>query len=287
MKTELVEVAALIREASELEPLPASTARLATLVTGEEFELDEVAETIRLDEALTGRLLGAANSARSGARVTVSTVDQAVLRLGPGAVLALALGSGVGARMRQALPGYGLSEGELWRHSVAAALAVERSRRYSRCPVQPEAFAAALLHDLGKLVLSRHLSPETLATLGEARQARGLSMDEAEHEVLGTGHAAIGASVARHWGLPDSICLAIEHHHAPLDAPDERSRRLCSLIRLADATAKEVRAACGEDARNEFGPSIAGSLGINSAGFEALCEDVSRRFDEVLERYGD
>ncbi len=66
MNPGLVDVSALIKDATELEPLPASAVRLARLVADEQRNVADVAETIRLDEALTGRLLSAANSSLSG-----------------------------------------------------------------------------------------------------------------------------------------------------------------------------------------------------------------------------
>lgn len=287
MQPTLVDVEALILEATELEPLPASTIRLAGLVARGDAELSEIADTIRLDEALTGRLLGMANSVRSGARVDIGTVEEAVMRLGPGQILAIALGSRLDRSLGEALPGYDLSEGELWRHSVAAALAVDRSRRYCRRSPEPEAFAAALLHDIGKLVLARHLSPPARAAVLRVREERGLSTDEAERIALGIGHAELGARIARNWGLPETIALAIRHHHAPLDAPDEPSRKLCSHILLADAVASQVDAPC--DGRNQgrlgFSPAIAGSLGISQVGFEELCQDVRAQLVEVIATY--
>ena len=285
MNPGLVDVDALIEDACQLKPLPASTTRLASLVVDDDSELAELVEIVRLDEALTGRLLGAANSPQSGARVPITTVEDAIMRMGTGAVLALALGSGIGTEMRRALPAYGLNEGELWKHSVAAALAIERARPHCRRRICPEAYAAALLHDVGKLVLARHLAPEAVEAVQRARSERGIGLDDAEREVLSVGHAQLGAAVARAWSLPELICLGIEHHDSPLAAPDETSRSLCSQVVLADSVAATIGATCGGTRNTCFSPDIAGSLGITSAGFEALCEDVDRRLEDVMALY--
>ncbi len=285
MNPGLIDVEALVRDAQELKPLPASTTRLATLVAADEAELAEIAETVRLDEALMGRLLGAANSAASGARAPITSVEGAVMRLGPGRVLALALGSAVGTEMRQALPAYGLSEGELWNHSVTSALATERARPYCRRPIRAEAYAAALLHDLGKLVLARHLEADRIAAIQRVREEQGLGLDDAERAILSIGHAELGAAVARAWKLPELICEAIEHHHTPLAAPNEASRVLCSQILLADSVATSIGATCGGTRNTCFSPDLAGSLGITTAGFDALCRDVEARVQDVLDLY--
>ena len=286
METRLVNLEDLVHEAKELEPLPASATRLARLVSTPDWNLEAIAETIRLDEALTGRLLSAANSAWSGARHEITTVEQAVMRLGPGRVLSLAIGASVGRRLHAALPPYGLAEGELWRHSVAAALAVEAMPRYCRRPVSPEAFASALLHDIGKLILARHLDGGAVAELERACVEGGLTYEEAELHILQVSHAELGAAVARHWGLPETIASGIQHHHHHLDGATETARILCLQIALADAAAVAVGAPCGEVRDVGFSPALAGGLGIGQDEFARLCSEVETQLEDVLAAYG-
>src|SRR5687768_5638604 len=100
----MIELKELLEDARTLEPLPASASRLASLLSGSGWDIKEVCEAVRLDEALTGRLLAVANSARSGAREQVGTVETAVMRLGTGAVLGIALGAAVRKSCQTALP---------------------------------------------------------------------------------------------------------------------------------------------------------------------------------------
>ena len=284
--TGLVDLQALVHDAEDLAPLPATTARIAGMVSASDWSLTEISDVIRLDQALTGRLLGAANSVLGGARQAISSIDQAVMRLGPGAVLSIAIGGAVKEEMQRALPEYGLGEGALWRHAVASALAAELARDHCKRELPAEGFAAALLHDLGKLVLARHLDPDALAFLQRATDEGGLSSEAAEQLVLRVCHAEIGALVARRWGLPELLCLGIQYHHNPLACPETPARRLCLQIALADAVASRVGESCGEDPRpHAFSPAVAGGLGIGRPAFEHLCGKVERRLDAVLEAY--
>lgn len=287
MKTDSIDLDALVQDTEDLDPLPASVARIAALLTEPDWELAEIARVIELDQALTMRLLRAANSAASGARRDITSVDQAVVRMGPGTVLATSIGVSVRARMEAPLPQYGLAAGELWRHSVAAALAVRAARPRVRASIEPHAFASALLHDVGKLVLARHLQP-TLRTFTErACREGGLTLEEAQSEVLRSCHAEAGALVVRQWGLPECIALGVRYHHAPLHAPDEGSRRLAYQIALADAVAAASGAGCGTFHENpELTPAIAERLGITREGYEALCHEVDQELDAVLASYG-
>jgi putative nucleotidyltransferase with HDIG domain len=187
--------------------------------------------------------------------------------------------------MNRALPAYGLDEGQLWRHSVASALAIERSGRYGKRPVRPEAFAVALLHDVGKLVLARHLRADHVASIRRMQDDGVVDLDEAERSVVAVGHAQLGARIARHWQLPESIALGIEHHHSPLCGPDEESRLLCAQVQLADAVAAKIGHSCGDGHIGGFTPALAGSLGMTIDAFDELCVDVERRLDDVLESY--
>ena len=57
----------------------------------EDWQLEDLVNAVQLDQALTGRLLGAANSVWSGAQAPVVDVEHAIMRLGPGTLLALAV----------------------------------------------------------------------------------------------------------------------------------------------------------------------------------------------------
>ena len=144
----------LVKAAHKLEPLPASVSRLAQLMVKDDWSIRDAEETISFDQTLTARLLRLANSAASGSRREISTIQDALVRMGTGVVLSMATGSSISRMTKTGLPEYGLEEGALWRHSIAAALAAEAAVGVCETEVPPESFTAALLHDIGKLVCS-------------------------------------------------------------------------------------------------------------------------------------
>ena len=285
MSPALLDLQALIDDATGLEPLPASSTRLAGLLTEDDIDMEAVVECVRLDEALTARLLSAANSAMSGSRHEIDSVESAIRRLGPGMVLAFAVGSSVRGQLSGVVEEYGLSEGELWRHSVACALAIDRARTHCRQPVPTHAFPTALLHDIGKLVLARHLEARPRKEILRAQTERNLTREQAEVEILHVCHARVGGMVAEAWQLPKKIADGIRYHHRPLSARDQKARKLCHQIVLAEAVADMVGASAGSDEPHVFDASLAGSLGITRMGFEALVAEVDEALDEVLAIY--
>ena len=226
----------LLVAVSELEPLPPTVARLAQVFSSGNWSADEIEEIITLDQALAARVLSRANSAASASAVEVVRVRDAVVRIGIGPVLSLVTGHAVRGTVQPALIEYGLTEGELWRHSVASALAVEVLASACSHPLPAESFAAALLHDIGKLIMVRFLDSSQLVLIAEARDREHLSAIEAEVDVLGVHHGEAGGLVARHWKLPRRIVAGITHHHEP----DAGSDLVCDVVHVANVLAKRV-----------------------------------------------
>ena len=273
----------LIAKAYDLEPIPMSGTRLANLMANPESTLESIIEVVTLDQALAGRALRAANSAASAASSPVTTVKNAVIRLGRSTMLTLGFGAKVRQQLQQAVPEFGLAENTLWRHSVAAALTTESLGAACKVQIPPESYAAALLHDIGKLVLARFLDPDLLSYLRRAQEEGHCNPLQAEMEILGVNHAELGGLVARHWGLPDSIALGVQYHHAPTD----EHPLVCHVVCVADELAKtieptgQISPPYPEDHTASFQ-----KLGVDVQVKLNVCQAVSARFGKILELFG-
>ena len=206
---------AVIRSAFEMPALPQSTVRLATIISNENVELVDVVQVIECDPALTLKLLRVANSVYSSSSRQIGTVKDAVIRLGNGTILGLAIGSCVQPTIVKVIPGYNLTGSDFWRHSLAAAMSTECLRAFTRKRVPTVAFTAALLHDIGKVVLGNFLDLETVEYLEHATRNGKLPAHRAELEVLSMNHGDVGGVVAQHWGLPETVTKGITYHHNP------------------------------------------------------------------------
>jgi putative nucleotidyltransferase with HDIG domain len=278
----VIDLEAVMRSANDLEPLPASATRLAELVSREDSHLQEIEEVIRFDQALTGRLLRSANSAANATSREITTVREAVMRLGAGTVLSLAIGFSVRKHLDAGDPEHGLAEGALWRHSVATALAAQMAAPFLQVSVPAESFTAALLHDLGKLILCRFLTPQIRMTLYRAYSQGAMNRLQAERSVLGIDHGELGGIVARHWGLPDSIVNGIIYHHNPQKADE----KVCYITSLADMVALTIGTAVDADLPVPEGhQEIRLRLGITARGFQQLCVAVADKLADLSERY--
>ncbi|MGQ0825182.1 MAG: HDOD domain-containing protein [Actinomycetota bacterium] len=275
----MIDLDALARAAADLDPLPASVTGLAVLVCDGTPEIADVVELVQFDQALTATLLRTANSSWSASRVEITTVKDAVVRLGSGPVLSLALAVDIRGRLQHAIPEYGLAEGDLWEHSVAAAVAAELVARHAAVPPPAETATAALLHDVGKLVMARFLEPALLVALQRA-EAQGLTRRKAEADVLGIDHAELGALIAQSWGLPPALVRGIGSHHEPT-----ASDVVACGVHVADVLAKTVGAGLDDNPDAATFTTACATLGLAPDGFEAVCRLVEARLEAVRGRF--
>jgi HD-like signal output (HDOD) protein len=279
----------LFSSAEAIDALPITVTRLAELVADDAHDFRDIAEVVAMDQSLTALLLRRANSAALGGRTQITTVRDAAMRLGTGALLSMALASSVHNRMSGALPAYGLGAGELWKQSVSASLATDVLRMKASVTIPPEASTAALLHDFGKVVLSTHFGAQVLTMLEQAASSEGMDLLSAERAVFGVDHADIGGVVAQRWKLPHTIVDAVIHHHEV----DPGMTPTVAAVSLAHAMVPEVLAGQDDDeATGELeGPSAAETHGVllESLGigdYAAVLEAARARYAQMADKFG-
>ena len=273
----------LVVAVSELEPLPPTVTRLSQLASRGDWTAAEIEEVIALDQALTARVLSWANSAASASAVEIVRVRDAVVRIGIGPLLSLVTGYSVRNTVQPAIVEYGLTEGELWRHSVASAFAAEVLAPACGRALPPESFAAALLHDIGKLIMARLLDSSLRAQIADAQGQGQRSSVEVETDILGMHHGEAGGLVARYWKLPSRIIAGITYHHEP-DAGDDL---VCDVVHVANVLAKRVgtgRIGVAQD--NLIHPASLERLGLAAHALEACHATLVDRLATVEARYG-
>jgi putative nucleotidyltransferase with HDIG domain len=273
-----------ILEAVEaLAPLPATVTRMAGIVSRFDWDVKEIEEAVALDPVLTAKILVLANSALAARGHEIASVRAAVMRIGAGPLFSMAMSIGMQKQFKRPLLAYGMSEDDLWVHSVATGLAAEELQRLRRkLPV--ESFAAALLHDVGKLVLSRFIDPVRVKVLNAEAGAGGVPHEDAELEILGVRHGEIGAAICDHWQLSPPIREGIQHHHRPGDSREPVAR----IVHVANAVANHVGARrAGQKTLQApaIDPAARDELKLTDPEVASIAEGVHARLDDVLRRY--
>lgn len=216
--------------------MPATAARLLPLLQDPDSSAAKIEDILKYDPGLTANILKLTNSAYFGLPSLVSSVRQAIMLLGWKRLLQLVITMCMSALMKRSIPGYDLPRGELWRHSVAVSVAADLLVTSLSIGNADEVFTAALLHDIGKLVLGDYVQ-EDLEKI-EVMVAKGISFEVAEYIVLGTNHADIGARILQNWALPQDLVNAVSWHHDPENC--DKYCLLSDVVHVANVVGRRV-----------------------------------------------
>ena len=223
---EPLQMSALLRD---LPVLPAAVLELLDMLGSEDIETSMLVSKIALDPALTAKTLRLANSSFYGIPRHVNSVTDATTVLGLRTVRAVVTAAAMSGSFQPPVC-EGFDFQAFWRHAVGVAAGAKLVA--SAAGVEAEAaFTAGLLHDIGRLVLASAFAPHFERTLVYAAEC-GVDACAAEHTLLGTDHAAVGAIVTEHWRFPACIVEAIGRHHAP--PPSGCAVQLAHVVGAAD-----------------------------------------------------
>jgi len=101
------------------------------------------------------------------------------------------------------------------------------------CPSDEEIYLAGLLHDIGLLVLD-FIAPKLSDQLHTRLLAEPeCSMEEMEAKLLEMSHSELGAQLASHWALPETLVAVLRGHHAEGVEQSKSVIALTAMLRLA------------------------------------------------------
>lgn len=273
----------LLEGVDRLDPLPITVTTLMRKMSEEFVSPREIAAVIEHDQAIAATLMRAANSVALGGRMHIERVGDAVARLGLDFILNLALGSHMKS-LAVPVDLYDLSEDDFWLHGAVASLAANEIIAAVAPSVQipKHAAIAALMHDIGKLILVRYADID-LSEIWSLTESKGITFVEAERQLLGFDHAEVGAAMARKWAFPDDIRHAIAvHHQVPLLDPTP----LTDCVMLANIVTKTVGVGVGAEGMNLYADQgCMKRLGLGYTGFGKICSDVMSSMDELKSLY--
>jgi HD-like signal output (HDOD) protein len=205
-----------LMSAQQLPSAPEVAQQMLVTVNRENATVDQLAKLIARDQSLAARLLRLANSAFFAIRTRVTSIPQAVTLLGFARVRNLVLGLSIWTAFDAQDPAGRRYRARMWVHTAMVAatarMLVERTGGDGGT-----AFAAGLLHDVGKLVLGLRLGASYWSLLDEAA-ARGVDAAAVETEAFGCHHATVGGWLLQLWQLPPALVDPVALHHDPLTA---------------------------------------------------------------------
>jgi putative nucleotidyltransferase with HDIG domain len=198
-----------------LQPLSPVVVRVLEMTDRDFVSAREIVNVINGDLRFSTRVVKAANAPCLGLPRPVTTVAEAVLLLGTEALRASVVAAAARDALYRSLPGYGMAAQDLWRHSIACAMAAEIIAEMTGYNNRAEAFVAGLLHDVGKIVLDEDMQAAVPLVRGLMNKENCQFLD-AERMALGFDHCHTGGRIARTWGVPQHIVQAIALHRKPI-----------------------------------------------------------------------
>lgn len=267
----------IVREVRNLPSAPKVLPRLKELLTDGNSAMHEIVALIRLDPGIAARVLQVANSAYFSKGVRCFTVDEAVNRVGYVEVYELVSFAVASQVLVRPLDVYGIEADELWKLSVAGALAAELLAQRTRQD-RDVAYTIGLLHCVGMVAIDewalRAGRKLELTHTGFPREAV-----ESERAVFGFTQAETGAALLRHWDFPTSMSEPVRWQYTPR-ASASQAKMACLL-----SAAKWLRSAvCTR--KGEKGPVMPDAahlqpLGIGTMTLQAMVPEVAARMTAV------
>jgi HD-like signal output (HDOD) protein len=255
-----VEIRQRIERCPKLASLDSINRKLAGLVNSERGYTSQIAEIIRRDPSLTARLLRMVNSVYFGLSAKVNNIEEAVLYMGLRQIRELSMATPVIEEMERFAPSLPrLSWRELWQHSIGTAIVTREILSFTDLLVDDDTdYIVGLLHNVGKVVLAVNWPAEFERLL--AREYPSVeAVCEAERELVGWDHAAIGGYYLERHQLAPEISQAVRFHSDPAGAGEHQ--RFAAAVQVAD---RVVRAA-----------------GV-PGGFERLAQDALTPWDQSV-----
>ncbi|MBJ6726992.1 HDOD domain-containing protein [Geomesophilobacter sediminis] len=209
--------------------------KLQALLSAKDFTIDQVVALIIKDPALTSQILRLANSAFFSGLSKVTTITEAVVRLGAREVASVAmLASQQNSYQSLNSPELKAYAQLLWRHAIGCAIGSRwLAEKTGYGHLAQEAFIAGLLHDIGNLLILK-----VVEGMGgsEEQPIKSISR-ELVTEIMLSMHADSGYELMQRWNLPDLYCVIVRDHHRE---QKDTSNLLLSIVHLVDNACRKI-----------------------------------------------
>jgi len=222
----------ILARIKSLPPFPVTVNKVMELLRNDDYSVKDVVEVIKRDPAVVTNILKISNSAYFGPHKPIKSISDAVVFLGQKQLLKAMQTASLARFYKRGKRVYGADALDLWEHSVAVAVMSQILMRQIHGREDDTLYTAALLHDIGKLIMGEFVEGTTERIFELV--SCGHSFLEAEEEVIGINHADLGGKIAESWNFPRELVLAIKYHHRPDLLPEEGATDLPYLVYLSD-----------------------------------------------------
>ncbi len=219
-------------QALQLPVFPHVALKLMNVLAKVDYSIAQVAQMIIEDQALSSHVLRMANSTFFGGLSKVTTIRDAIVRLGARQVtnvVTVVTQSQQYCTQDKTLEAYMQT---LWKHSLGCALGTKWfAEKTGYKELAQEGLLAGLLHDIGQLLLLKVLE-DVQASEPELILSKPVIVDVLQHM-----HVEQGTMLMQHWNIPELYGEIVRQHH---DETYDTSNTLLLMVRLVDMACKKM-----------------------------------------------
>lgn len=237
---------------STMPMLPELANEVIQLVVDPEVSVTQIRAIVTKDPVLATRVIRLANSAASAPAGEISSIGDAVLRVGTKAVRNVVFTVCLSSRLKDPRI-YGRHGRALIDHSIGTAYVARLLADHVGEP-SDEAFICGLLHDIGKLLVWK-LTYEYGNCYGT------VPCDEEVATIVEQHHTEFGDHLFRQWQLPERLREPVVCHHQPGRA--ERWARAAAVVYVANRLAHRYGFGCAREAFEPLGDPMCLAIGLD------------------------
>ncbi|WP_070970905.1 HDOD domain-containing protein [Vibrio sonorensis] len=215
----------LISRINELPRIESVLQELLEMVNRETIDFSELAKKMSMDQVLSARVLRMANSAQFGGVKGVSNINDAIIRVGAGAIRTLVSSSILATSFPRLQT---LNVKDYWANTFEIATIASLIAKEVKLDPN-ETFTTGVLHNIGELMI-HSLVPDK-ALLIARRVEEGEDPVKVQRDVLSTDSQQLGAVLAESWKFPSEMIDAIANINHPGKAVE--SKKLACVLFLA------------------------------------------------------
>jgi putative nucleotidyltransferase with HDIG domain len=216
----------LIEQITDVPTLPDIVFKVTEVINDPKSSAADLERTLAHDQAIVTKILKLVNSAYYRRREKIDSLGRAIPMLGFQNIRNLVFS--------MSLIEFSTDEIDMrafWRHSFASSLIANEVARANNVEESDAASCAALIHDLGKVILYQFYPGEFINVITMVSEG-DTPFHEAEKAIFGINHAEVGKLVCEKWGFPTTLVEPIEYHHTPREASEYPV--LVAVVHLAD-----------------------------------------------------
>jgi two-component system, cell cycle response regulator len=273
-----LEFVARIRNCHNLPSIPAIALRVLELCQHSNLDLSEIARVVSQDPALCAKILRTVNSALYANAHAVSSLDQALVILGLRSVKTLILSFSLVGNLANR-PTKGFKHTDYWKRSINTASAAKIIASRINLAHAEEAFLAALLADIGMLVLDNLEQKRYNEICSQAREHNQLI--ELERAAFGITHPEVGAALTVQWKLPPILSTPIAFSHNPAGAAGTEIRKVAEVIELAGLCADVFINEPAAGAINLVRQTCASRYGMSESACDEMMASISKETKQL------